>query len=64
MQSQLTVSGAQSRRRSRYSENRLEKGQTNAAMKSPSVLSLHYIPRGHHQWTVFKAIRYALWLTR
>jgi hypothetical protein len=64
MQLQLTVSGAQSRRQSRHSDDRLEKGQTSAATKSPSILGWYYILRAHHQWTVFQAIRYALWLSR
>ena len=33
-------------------------------MKSPSLLSWHCILRAHHQWTVFRAIGYALWLAR
>lgn len=41
----------------------LEESQT-SAMKSPSLLVWYYILRAHHQWTVFQAIRYALWLTR
>ena len=42
---------------------RLENSQA-SAMKSPSLLAWYYILRAHHQWTVFQAIRYALWLTR
>lgn len=42
---------------------RLEKFQT-SAMKLPSLLDWYHILRAHHQWTVFQAIRYALWLTR
>ena len=38
--------------------------KTNAIMKSPSLLRWYRILRAHHQWTVFQAIRYALWLTR
>jgi hypothetical protein len=33
-------------------------------MKSPSPLEWYRILRAHHQWTVFQAIRYALWLAR
>jgi hypothetical protein len=33
-------------------------------MKSPSLFDWYYILRGHHQWTMFQAIRYALWLAR
>lgn len=47
----------------RRPDARLEKSQT-SAMKSPSLLAWYHILRAHHQWTVFQAIRYALWLTR
>jgi hypothetical protein len=33
-------------------------------MKSPSFFDWYHILRAHHQWTVFQAIRYALWLVR
>jgi hypothetical protein len=33
-------------------------------MKSPSLLDWYHILRAHHQWRVFQAIRYALWLAR
>lgn len=33
-------------------------------MKSPSFFGWYHILRAHHQWTVFQAIRYALWLAR
>jgi hypothetical protein len=33
-------------------------------MKSPSLFSWYFILRAHHQWTMFQAIRYALWLVR
>jgi hypothetical protein len=33
-------------------------------MKVPSFFSWYHILRARHQWTVFQAIRYALWLTR
>lgn len=42
---------------------RLERCQT-SAMKLPSLLDWYHILRAHHQWAVFQAIRYALWLTR
>ena len=35
-----------------------------AIMNSPSVLEWYRILQAHHQWTVFQAIRYALWLAR
>ena len=35
-----------------------------AIMKPLSPLEWYRILRAHHQWTVFQAIRYALWLTR
>jgi hypothetical protein len=33
-------------------------------MKRQSILDWYRILRGHNQWTVFQAIRYALWLAR
>jgi hypothetical protein len=33
-------------------------------MKPLSIRQWYHILRGHHQWTMFQAIRYALWLTR
>jgi hypothetical protein len=33
-------------------------------MKTPSLLNWYFILRTHHQWTMFQAIRYALWLAR
>jgi hypothetical protein len=35
-----------------------------AIMNSPSLLDWYRILRADHQWTVFQAIRYALWLAR
>jgi hypothetical protein len=35
-----------------------------AIMKPISPLEWYRILRAHHQWTVFQAIRYALWLAR
>jgi hypothetical protein len=33
-------------------------------MKGLSVLNWCRILRAHHQWALFQAIRYALWLAR
>lgn len=33
-------------------------------MKTVSILNWYHILRVQHQWTIFQAIRYALWLTR
>ena len=33
-------------------------------MKRQSILAWYRILRAHHQWTLFQAIRYALWLAR
>lgn len=33
-------------------------------MKRLSVLGWFRILRAHHHWTIFQAIRYALWLSR
>jgi hypothetical protein len=33
-------------------------------MKSQSILDWYRILRAHRQWTMFQAIRYALWLAR
>jgi hypothetical protein len=52
--------GGQSHR----SDDRYERRHMNAASKSPSLLDWYYILRAQHQWTVFQAIRYALWLSR
>jgi hypothetical protein len=41
-----------------------EKTKRSAIMKSPSLVDWYHILRAHHQWTVFQAIRYALWLAR
>lgn len=38
--------------------------ERSAIMKSPSLVDWYHILRAHHQWTVFQAIRYALWLAR
>jgi hypothetical protein len=35
-----------------------------AIMKTPSVLGWYRILRAHHAWTVFQAVRYAVWLAR
>jgi hypothetical protein len=35
-----------------------------AIMKFQILLDWYHILRTHHQWTVFQAIRYALWLAR
>jgi hypothetical protein len=33
-------------------------------MTRPSIPDWYRILRAHHQWTMFQAIRYALWLAR
>jgi hypothetical protein len=33
-------------------------------MKTLSVLDWYRVLRAHHEWTLFQAIRYALWLAR
>jgi hypothetical protein len=35
-----------------------------SAMKLPSIIEWFRILRAHHQWTMFQAIRYALWLAK
>lgn len=32
--------------------------------KRPSILEWYQILRMHHHWTIFQAIRFALWLAR
>jgi hypothetical protein len=32
-------------------------------MKQPSLLEWYRILRAHHHFTIFQAVRYALWLT-
>ena len=34
------------------------------AMKNPSIMHWYHILRVHHQFAMFQAIRYALWLSR
>jgi hypothetical protein len=33
-------------------------------MKTLSITGWYRILRAHHHWTIFQAIRYALWLAR
>lgn len=33
-------------------------------MKRRSILQWYFVLRVHHHWTMFQAIRYALWLAR
>jgi hypothetical protein len=33
-------------------------------MKPISILDWYHVLRVHHHWTIFQAIRYALWLVR
>ncbi len=33
-------------------------------MKPISILDWYRVLRVHHHWTIFQAIRYALWLVR
>jgi hypothetical protein len=35
-----------------------------AIVKFSSLVDWYHILRAHHHWTVFQAIRYALWLAR
>lgn len=57
-------SGEITGRQSHRSDDRSKRRQKSAVTKSPSLLDWYHILRAHHQWTVFQAIRYALWLTR
>ena len=38
--------------------------QRDATVKQLSILGWYRILRAHHQWTIFQAVRYALWLMR
>jgi hypothetical protein len=38
--------------------------QGSAIMKSQTIVDWYRILRARHQWTMFQAIRYALWLAR
>jgi hypothetical protein len=42
----------------------LERRERSIIMKPPSFLEWYRILQAHHQWAVFQAIRYALWLAR
>jgi len=33
-------------------------------MKAHSVVYWYRVLRVHHQWTIFQAVRYAIWLAR
>jgi len=35
-----------------------------AAVKSLSILQWYHVLRMHYHWTVFEAVRFALWLAR
>jgi len=35
-----------------------------APMKPLSILGWYRILRGHHHWTIFQSVRYAVWLAR
>lgn len=54
----------------RYLDLGAKKSMTSAirirsiAMKQPSFLDLLRALRTRHHWTLFQAVRYALWLTR
>ena len=39
-------------------------GKRVSILKPPSTIEWYRILRAHHQWTIFQAIRYALWLAR
>jgi hypothetical protein len=70
----LGTTGTSNRSRHLYSKRRqtppkarstAEKpAKRSAIMNSPSLLDWYRMLRAHHQWTVFQAIRYALWLAR
>jgi hypothetical protein len=48
-------------------EGRLVPRNKSAGAKSATrlwILDWYRILRAHHQWTMFQAIRYALWFTR
>lgn len=38
--------------------------ESRSQIKSASFVNLYRFLRAHHQWTLFHAVRYALWLTR
>lgn len=41
-----------------------EHSESAAEKKPASFLNLYRFLRAHHQWTLYHAVRYALWLTR
>jgi hypothetical protein len=47
-----------------HGDDIIEGGERVPTMKSPSIFDWYRILRIHHHWTVFQAIRYALWLAR
>jgi hypothetical protein len=38
--------------------------ENRSTLQLPNLVEWYRILRAHHQWTVFQAIRYALWLAR
>jgi hypothetical protein len=58
-----TTKKTQQRYEMRYPNN-IEIRERSATVKSPSLLGWYHILRAQHHWTVFQAIRYALWLLR
>lgn len=61
MEMQIGGFSEESRRQERDTRHCSERREGNQATKSPSLLRWYYILRAHHRWTVFQAIRYALW---
>lgn len=49
---------------SSYDPQILEDERLATAVKPRSILDWYRILRAHHRWTMFQAIRYALWLAR
>jgi hypothetical protein len=48
-------------------EGRLVSGNSNSTGRTaepPGLLGWYHLLRVHYQWSIFQAIRYALWLTR
>ena len=58
-----TTKKTEQRHEMRHPSN-VEIRERSATVKSPSLLGWYHILSAQHHWTVFQAIRYALWLLR
>jgi len=60
-QQELTLRGFEDFRRRTHASTNVRRELT---VKPVSILQWYQILRLHYHWTIFEAIRFALWLTR